>query len=144
MTAPMVRMCGEVLRVKRDSSLSVLYSLTLDTAVAAFRMEGVEMDLSLDTRLVQIHTHYNVHLTTSGPETQPSIERWISVQSQLNVLYREVISVQSQLSVLYREVVSVQSVLYREVVSVQSILYREVVSVQRSKSIAKELWDPTK
>ena len=52
MTAPMVRMCGEVLRVKRDdSSLSVRCSLTLDTAVAALNIEGVEIDLSLDGRL---------------------------------------------------------------------------------------------
>lgn len=48
----MVRMCGEVLLVKRESSLlTVLCSLTLDMAVAALNMEGVEIDLSLDTRL---------------------------------------------------------------------------------------------
>lgn len=50
-TAPMVRMCGEVLRVKRDSSLRVRCSRTLDTAVAALKMEGVDMDRSLETRL---------------------------------------------------------------------------------------------
>ncbi len=48
----MVRMCGEVLRVKRDSSLlRVRCSRTLATAVVALKMEGVEMERSLDTRL---------------------------------------------------------------------------------------------
>ena len=51
MADPMVRMCGEVLRVNLDSSLSVRCSRTPDAVDMALKRDGVEIERSLETFL---------------------------------------------------------------------------------------------